>query len=191
MIKINLKIVTVVILLLSIISVQGQSLYPGFPEKFDAKMEKDDYKESEIEFSSGLWRLKGVKLVAHKWGIDVEDDGTKGLMFQGNTTRLFVAEMKFDLPDGASKVTVKASSAGKDASCKWILQASTDGGKKWRRVSNEVLTDNKTAKEEVFKVNINGSVRFRILKLGLGNAREDASIENGRLVIDNFAVYKK
>ncbi|HMR17831.1 MAG TPA: hypothetical protein PKA53_00910 [Sphingobacterium sp.] len=169
----------------------AQTIYPGFPEKFDTEIEKDDYKDAELQFTTGPWRLKGVKLVTNKWGIDVEDDGTKGLMFQGNSTRLFVAEMKFDLPEGASRVTVKASSAGKDASCKWVLQASTDGGKKWKRVSNEVLTDNKAAREETFKVNFKAPVRFRILKLGLGNDKEDSSIRNGRLVIDNFTVYKK
>jgi len=169
----------------------GQSVYPGFPEKFDTQIEKDNYKDTELQLNTGLWRLKGVKLVMKKWGIEVADDGTKGLMFQGNSTRLFVAEMKFDLPDGASKVSVMVSSAGQDPSCKWILQASTDGGNKWKRISNEVLTDNKTPKEETFNVNIKGPVRFRIMKLGLGNAKEDPSIENGRLVIDNFTVYKK
>lgn len=169
----------------------AQAVYPGFPEKFDTQLEKDDYKDAEVQLSTGLWRLKGVKLVAKKNGIEVEDDGTKGLMFRSNSTRLFVAEMKFDLPAGASKVTVMASSPGKDVSCKWILQASTDGGKKWKRVSNEVLTNNKTPKEQVFEVNIKDPVRFRILKLGLGSVKEDPSIENGRLVIDNFTVYKK
>ncbi len=168
----------------------AQSVYPNFPEKFDTKLEKDDYKDTELQLATGLWRLKGVKLVTKKWGIEVADDGTKGLMFQGNSKRLFVAEMKFDLPDGASKVTVMVSSVGKDASCKWILQASTDGGKKWKRVGNEVLTADKTLKEEAFKLNIKGPVRFRVLKLGLGNPKENPSVENGRLVIDNFTVYK-
>ena len=169
----------------------AQSVYPGFPEKFDTPLEKEDYKEADLQLSTGLWRMKGVKLVSKKKGIEVEGDGTKGLMFQGNSKRLFVAEMKFDLQEGASKVTIMASSPGEDASCKWILQASTDGGNKWKKVSNEVLTDSKTAKEEVFKVNVKGPVRFRILKLGLGNAKEDAAVQNGRLVIDNFTVYKK
>lgn len=185
------KTQTTLVALFMMYCLNAQTVYPTFPETFDTNAEKDDYKEEEINFGSGLWRLKGVKLVVHKWGVDVSDDGTKGLMFQGNSPRLFLAEMKFDLPNGASRVAVRASSAGKDASCRWVLQASTDGGKRWRNVGREVLTDNKTAREESFKVNFKRPVRFRILKLGLGSAKDDPSIQNGRLVIDDFAVYTK
>ena len=170
---------------------QAQNLYPNFPEKFDTDAIKDEYTDADVELKTGVWRLKGVKLVGKKKGIEIDADGTKGLQFISNNKGPMVAEMKFDLLEGASKVTVLSSSYGTDATCKWVLQASTDAGKKWKQIGEEIFADNKLPRTEEFDVNIKGAVRFRILKMALGNPKDDPAIQNGRLVIDNITVYKK
>lgn len=49
----------------------------------------------------------------------------------------------------------------------------------------------KVKQQAEFPLDIEGKVRFRIVKLALGNEKGDPSISNGRLSIDDFAVYKK
>lgn len=177
------------LLMFGVTKVKAQNIYPNFPEKFDTNYTKDEYKDTDVELKTGTWRLKGVKLISKNKGI--ESDGTKGLQFVSNNKRPMVAEMKFDLLEGASKITVLSSSFGADASCKWRLQSSVDGGKTWKWVGKEILVDNKQPRIEEIDMDINGTVRFRILKQALGSSKDDAAIQNGRLVIDNIAVYKK
>ncbi len=189
--KIKLMLGLGLLLVFGTSNIKAQILYSNFPEKFDTEFIKDEYGDADADLKTGNWRLKGAKLVTKKNGIEIEADGTKGLQFISNNKGPMVAEMKFDLLDGASKVTVLSSSFGEDATSKWMLQASTDGGKKWRQVGKEVFVDNKLARTETFEVDIKGTVRFRILKMALGSIKDDSSIQNGRLVIDNIAVYKK
>ncbi|MFD1629867.1 hypothetical protein [Pseudopedobacter beijingensis] len=176
---------------LNYISAQSQVLYSGFPEKFDTELIKESYEDGEVKLNTGMWRLKGVKLLTRRKGMEIDDDGTKGLLFVSNNKGAMVAEMKFDLEEGISKVSVQSFSFGTDAPCKWRLQMSTDRGSTWKWVGKEVVVDNKIPREEEVKINANGPIRVRVLKLGLGNPKEDSSIQNGRLVIDNIAIYKK
>src|SRR5690606_31133858 len=127
--KMKLRHLLSFLLFFGLSSAQAQNVYPNFPEKFDTDAIKDEYGDADVELKTGTWRLKGVKLVSKKKGIEVETDGTKGLQFISNNKGPMVAEMKFDVAEGASKVTVLSSSYGTDATCKWILQASTDAGK--------------------------------------------------------------
>lgn len=189
--KVKLFITLCSLLSASVFIVKAQDLYPNFPEKFDTESVKDEYGDGEVSFKSGNWRLKGAKLVTKKKGIEIDADGTKGLQFISNNKGPMVAEMKFDLTEGASKITVLSSSYGEDATCRWRLQSSTDGGNTWKWASKDVFVDNKPARTEEFNVDFKGTVRFRIVKLALGNPKDDSSIQNGRLVIDNIAVYKK
>ena len=189
--KIKLMLGLGLLLVFGTSNIKAQNLYSNFPEKFDTEFIKDEYGDADADLKTGNWRLKGAKLVTKKNGIEIEADGTKGLQFISNNKGPMVAEMKFDLLDGASKVTVLSSSFGEDATSKWMLQASTDGGKKWKQVGKEVFVDNKLARTETFEVDIKGTVRFRILKMALGSIKDDSSIQNGRLVVDNIAVYKK
>lgn len=176
---------------LSYVNAQSQDLYPNFPEKFDTNVVKEDYADGDVVMKTGTWRLKGVKLLTKRNGMEIEDDGTKGLVFVSNNKGPMVAEMKFDLADGIAKISVQSSSFGTDASCKWRLQISMDEGNNWKWAGREVLVNNKVPQEEEIKLNVKGPVRLRIVKLGLGNPKEDSSIQNGRLVIDNIAIYKK
>lgn len=184
----RIAIITALITI-SFVHANAQSVYSNFPEKFDTDQVKNEYDDAEIALKSGTWRLKGAKLVTKGKGVDIEDDGTKALQFRSNNKSMLTAEMKFDLDQGASKVTVSSAHHGADGSCKWRLQMSVNGGKKWTNVGKIVHADNKSPREETIEVKADGKVRFRILKLDLGSPKEDPSIENGRLIIDNITIY--
>lgn len=183
-------LLTCLIAVYSILPAAAQSAYPNFPEKFDTEQIKDEYDDGDVQLKSGLWRLKGVKLVHKKKGVEIAPDGTKALQFISNNKGPMVAQMKFDLKEGASKVIVTYASYGDDASCKWTLEASTDGGKKWKQIGEEVLVENKQPKTEELAVNLRGNVRFRIVKMPLGNPKDNPEIKNGRLVVDDIIIYK-
>lgn len=102
-------------------------------------------------------------------------------------------QMDFDLANGASKVTVAYSSyaAKADPPCVWSLEYSVDKGNTWQQAGNEVFAEEKLRKEvAVFNLHIQGPVRFRINKWGLGSEKFNPDVKNGRLSIDDFAVYQ-
>ena len=101
--------------------------------------------------------------------------------------------MMFDLPDGASKVSIWYASykASADPSATWRLEYSTDGGTTWIQTGGDIKAVSKTASLITFTMDISGPVRFRINKLGLGSNATDVTIENGRLGLDDFSFYRK
>ncbi len=92
--------------------------------------------------------------------------------------------MNFDVPNGASKVTVLSGSYGTDPGCTWRLEYSSDGGSTWEQIGDEVSVNNKVAETVTFLMDLDGPVRFRVLKLGLGDTN------NGRLNLDDFTIYQ-
>lgn len=159
-------------------------LYPGWPEKFDTDLVKDAYASANLELSTGNWTFNGVTLVTLTSARPINPDGTKGVQFnQRNAVPLFL-QMNFDVPNGASKVTVLSGSYGTDPGCKWQLEYSSDGGANWQQIGDEVNVTNKVAETVTFLMDLKGPVRFRILKLPLGDTN------NGRLNIDDFTIYQ-
>jgi len=100
--------------------------------------------------------------------------------------------MNFDVKKGASKVIFWYSSYGAkaDKPSTFRLEYSTDGGKTWTQTGEDIVAKVKHKQEASFIVDIQGPVRFRINKLGLGNGDADSTISNGRLSIDDFSIYQ-
>ena len=166
-------------------------MYAGFPEDFENAPAKIKYNRAGIKLKTGDWILD--KCVLQNTANDVPASGAFAARFVGDNTTPAYLQMDFDLPNGASKVTVAYSSyaAKADALSMWTLEYSTDKGRTWQQTGHEVVAENKKSKATaVFNLNIQGTVRFRINKLGAGTQQTDATIKNGRLSIDDFAVYQ-
>ena len=98
--------------------------------------------------------------------------------------------MNYDLPNGASKVTLSYGSYYTDASSTWNLQYSTNQGASWTVIGNNIKDAGPSAKTATFLMDIKGPVRFRVCKLGLGTTN-GVDILNGRLSIEDIAVFQQ
>ncbi|MFC3198372.1 DUF5689 domain-containing protein [Parapedobacter deserti] len=156
-------------------------LYPIWPEAFETDLVKNAYAAAELELSTGKWLFDGVTLVTPT---DLRRiTGMKGVQFNQNNAVPLYLQMNFDLPDGASKVTIYYGSYGTDPGCEWQLEYSVDQGQNWTVVGEPVVTSNKVGETATFLMEIDGPVRFRVHKLALGSGN------NGRMNMDDFAVY--
>jgi hypothetical protein len=159
-------------------------IYSFFPEDFNTTLEKNSYAMDNLDIKSGNWTFDGVTLVTITDSRPINPDGTKGVQFnQKNATPLYL-QMNFDVPNGASKVSLLYGSYGSDPACIWRLEYSTNGGVDWIQTGEDVITGNKTAQTATFIMDITGPVRFRINKIGLGASN------NGRLNVDDITIYK-
>jgi endonuclease/exonuclease/phosphatase family metal-dependent hydrolase len=166
-------------------------LYPSFPESFEGAPEKVKYDRQSLTLKTGEWILDNA--VIQNTANDIPSSGTYAVRFIKDNTAPAYLQMDFDLPKGASKVTVAYSSysAKADPLCMWALEYSIDRGKTWHQTGQEIVAENKRSKElATFNMSIKGQVRFRINKLGLGNSAANPDVKNGRLSIDDFAVYQ-
>jgi hypothetical protein len=168
-------------------------LYASFPEDFespDASV-KGSYNmtNNNVNLKTGSWRLYQA-ILANTSGRDRFNPAGKQCirMQQGLSENAYV-EMNFDLPYGASKVTLSYGSYYTDPGSTWKLEYSTDGGVTWTQVGNDIKDASATPKVATFLMNITSPVRFRINKLGLG-ASNGTTIFNGRLSIEDIAIYQ-
>jgi hypothetical protein len=105
---------------------------------------------------------------------------------QQNLATSGYVQMNFDVPDGASKVTVFYGRYSTDAKSSLRLEASTNGGSTWTNVGTTIVNEaDKLFKQATWMVNYTGPVRFRVTKIGTGTSN------NGRMNLDDFAIYKK
>ena len=147
---------------------------------------------NNVGFPTGEWHLF-YSIMGNTAGRDRVVSGENAIRIQQNLNHDAYLQMNFDLPDGASKVTFWYGSYYNDRSSTFKLEYSTDQGQTWQQVGQEIsdahtFASSSTAKEAVFLMDIQEPVRFRVTKLGLGTS--SPSVENGRLGIDDFAVYK-
>jgi hypothetical protein len=177
-------------------------IYKGWPESFEIPNfeEKKSYNMKNADGSSnnarnlstGNWTLYQSILEQTK-DRDVIVTGSQAVRFQQNLTESALLQMNFDLPNGASKVTVWYATYYTDKSSTWQLEYSQDQGATWIKVGEAVSDAARAHKMATFLMDISGPVRFRINKLGLGaSGTKDKNgniVENGRLGIDDFAVY--
>lgn len=173
------------------VKAQKGEIYPDFPESFEKKSEEDNYKKKSVTLKTGVWTMFGAKI--DNFENDKPVTGTCAIRMLGANKMDHYLRTDFDLEEGVSQVSFWYSSyaAKADKSCKFRLDYSIDGGKKWKPAGEVIEAKNKTKEKAEFNLNLEGKVRFRIVKLGLGDEKEDPSINNGRLSIDDFAVYKK
>jgi hypothetical protein len=171
-------------------------IYPGFPESFEAVLQatKGSYDlnttavpDNTVQFGTGRWKLYQA-ILGNTAGRD-RYTGTQGIRLQQGLTVPAVVEMKFDLPNGATKVTLLYGAYYTDAASSWKLEYSQDQGATWTQAGNTITDAGNWQRPITFLLNINGPVRFRINKLGLG-ASNPPTVLNGRLGLDDIAIYE-
>lgn len=172
------------------INFESGPLYAGWPESFESPdaTTKSSYNSGTnlVDLSTGNWYLLQA-ILATTFGSDkINSPGKQAVRMQQNLSSSGYIRMNFDVPDGASKVTVFYGKYATDARSAFRLDYSVDGGTSWIAASSNI-TDMPTKgnKQATFMVDVDGPVRFRIHKIGLGSGN------NGRLCIDDFAIYKK
>jgi len=139
-----------------------------------------------MDFPSGTWKLNIASI--QNQTTDRVSGGAYAIRFNFNNANPAYAQMEFDVPNGASKVTVYYGRWGGDPGSTWRLEYSTDQGTTWKQMGEHVTDAGPIAKLKTFMMDINVPVRFRVHKLALGTST--TTISNGRLNIDDFAVYQ-
>ena len=168
-------------------------IYAGFPETF----EPQDPAQANVYYgpagttlilSTGNWKINASALQNA-----TQDKKVSGYSWRSgfNVNYSIYLEMDFDVPDGASKVSFyygNWGTASTGAACTFRLEYSTDQGATWIQVTNSTVSAASwVAKQLSYDLDIAGPVRFRIHRLGQATSGEG----NGRLNIDDFAIYKK
>lgn len=186
----SFKVLLIIVIFSSSASFAQKTLYANFPETFDSPdtSAKSHYKKGMLILKSGEWNFDYAILGALT-GHDYFN-GKQSVRMQQNRSQPAYIEMNFDLTEGASKVTVAYASYYKDATCVWQLEYSTDGGTTWIQTGKDIVAEAKELKIAEFPLDLKGKVRFRINKVGLGDGKKDSTIKNGRLSIDDIAIYK-
>ena len=172
-------------------------IYPNWPETFESPDgAKGSYNmpaiNNNIGFHTGDWHLF-YSIYGETAGRDRIVSGQYAIRMQQNLSHDAYLQMNFDVPEGASKVTFFYGSYWNDRSSTFQLEYSQDQGNTWNVVGEPIsdahtTTESMDSKQAIFLMNIEGPVRFRINKLGLGSS--NATISNGRLGIDDFAIFK-
>jgi hypothetical protein len=171
-------------------------IYPGFPESFESPdaSAKSSYNvtatANNIDLSTGNWKLQQAILGNTILSDKMVMPGKQSVRLQQNLTTSAYVQMNFDVTEGASKVTVFYGRYGSDPKSTFRLEYSINGGTNWVTVTPNIsdLPD-RGLMQATWMLNLTGNVRFRIHKLGLGTT--GGSIQNGRLNIDEFVIYKK
>lgn len=172
-------------------------IYAGWPETFEEPShEKGSYDMPDINNDVGLptgeWHLY-YSIFGNTAGRDRIVSGENAIRMQQNRDHDVYLQMNFDVPEGAGKVTFWYGSYYNDQSCTFKLEYSTDKGVTWKQIGESISdahtqAQSSSAKQAVFLMDIDQPVRFRINKIGLGAS--SPTVNNGRLGIDDFAVYK-
>lgn len=138
-----------------------------------------------ITASTGTWYLLQAILANTVLSDKINPPGKQNIRMQQNLTTSGYVQMNFDVPNGASKVTVFYGKYATDARSTFRLESSINGGTTWIAVGANI-TDmpDKGNKQASWAVNFAGPVRFRINKIGTGTSN------NGRLSIEDFAIYR-
>jgi hypothetical protein len=171
------------------------AIYAGFPERFESPdfTQKASYNmtatANNVDLSTGNWKLQqallGNTVIRDKYNIP----GSQCVRMQQNLSTSALVQMNFDLPQGASKVTVFYGKYYTDPASTFRLEYSINGGTNWIQVGTNVNDmPDRGFKQATFTMNILVPVRIRINKLGLGAS--SPTVQNGRLCIDDIAIYK-
>lgn len=174
-------------------------MYTNFPEDFELPsiaaggVPKDltSYNSGTNKgiFKTGEWLLyqailvdpvisgtAGRDRITGKQGIRMQRDLAK------NNIEYGTLEMQFDLAHGATKLSFNHGIYHTDAPVTFWMEYSTDSGATWTKIGESIVTDN-GAFSQTYMLDITGKIRFRVHKPG--------ALGDGRLSIDNIAVYQK
>lgn len=165
-------------------------LYSGYPEDFESPdfSVKASYAAANVALKTGSW-LFDQALLGNTGGRDrFNAAGLQCVRMQQNLSTPAYLAMNYDLLSGATKVTFTYGAYYTDAGSTFRLEYSTNSGATWLPMGANVTDAPNGSKGATYLMNIAGKVRFRINKLGLGTT--GGSILNGRLCIEDFAVYQ-
>lgn len=174
-------------------------IYAGWPENFDAldASAKSSYNmntaavpNNQVTLSTGPWML--FQSILGNTGNDRVVTAPNSIRMQQDLSVPALIQMNFDVPNGATKVNAWVGSYGASADkpALWKLEYSQDQGKTWIQTGEDKLAVNKNKELITFLMDVEGPVRFRIFKYGPGNGTTNAAIQNGRLSVDDFAIYE-
>ncbi|WP_127124417.1 DUF5689 domain-containing protein [Pseudoflavitalea rhizosphaerae] len=171
------------------------ALYSGYPESFEFPdfSVKGSYNmtaiNNDVDLSTGNWKLQQAILGSTVLRDKFNFPGKQCVRMQQNLSSAGYVQMNFDVTEGASKVTLFYGKYYTDPTSTFKLEYSTNGGSTWTQTGADVKDmPDYGSKQAVFMVNITGNVRFRVYKVGLGTST--ASKPNGRLCIEDIAIYK-
>lgn len=165
-------------------------VYKGFPETFEFPNQslKASYAAAVVGLKTGNWLLDQA-ILANTSGRDrFNPAGLQCIRMQQNLAVPAYVQMNFNVPDGASKVSFLYGAYYNDATSSFVLEYSKDDGLTWLQTGKVINNASAVAKTATFPMDITGPVRFRVKKLGLGTTN-NTSINNGRLSIEDFAIY--
>lgn len=157
------------------------AIYEGFPETFeDTQYVKPKSAPATITIGSGLWLFD--EFLIGTAGAD-RKNGDRSV--RSNKTKTSILEMKYDLPDGISKISFYHAICSSDDISTFKVQGSRDGGLSWEDVS-EIYTNTSIdlAHKEIL-LDWAGPVRIRFYKF---SATEDSN-STGRMNIDDIDIY--
>ena len=160
-------------------------LYRQFPEDFEeANPLKSTYAAANVTFRTGSWLLSNA-IVGGSYNNDRQTSGLYSVRMAQNNTSSAYLQMNFDVAEGASKVTVQHSSYATDSVSRWQLEYSKNQGVSWQAIGPVFTTHQGVKQQATIAMDLSGNVRFRINKFAL------ISGNNGRLSIDDIAIYKR
>ena len=172
-------------------------IYQNWPESFESPdvIVKSSYNmntaavpDNSIDLKTGNWKLFQA-ILGNTAGRDrFNAPGAQAIRMQQNLSVSAYLQMNFDLPNGASKVTLWHGAYYTDAISTFRLEYSTDSGLTWIAAGPDVKCASGGSEQETFLLNIKGKVRFRVNKLGLGTTSVP-NILNGRMSIEDVAIY--
>ncbi len=169
---------------------QKGRIYDKFPEDFEMPdtSAKAKYKKAELELKTGSWTLDQAILAA----VENRDrfNGKQSVRMHQNKENSGYLQMNFDLPNGASKVTFVYGVYYKDTPSAIKLEYSTDKGKSWKQIGNDIVDASAKQKTAEFAMDIKEPVRFRVNKLSIEAAKKESGVRDGRLSIDDFIVFQ-
>lgn len=168
-------------------------LYANFPEDFETPdfSVKSSYNmaNNNLDLKTGNWLLYQA-ILGNTSGRDrFNPSGKQCIRMQQNLSESGYVQMNFDLPNGATKVTVAYGAYYTDAKSTWRLEYSQDGGATWQQIGQDISDAPAGSKTATFLMDIQGKVRFRINKRGLGTTN-GTTILNGRLSIEDIAIFQ-
>ncbi|GAB3924598.1 DUF5689 domain-containing protein [Mucilaginibacter myungsuensis] len=179
-------------------------IYAGFPESFETpdaatkasyNMNTATVPDNTITLKTGSWKLEQAILGNLNANRDrYNAPGVQCIRIQQSLSVPGYVEMKFDLPNGASKLTLWQGAYSTDVSSTFKLQYSINGGTAWvdaiavGRTTANIATQTGGSRQETYLFNLTGNVRFRVMKLGLGTTSVP-NVLNGRLCIEDIAIF--
>ncbi|MGY3052277.1 endonuclease G [Pedobacter sp. UYEF25] len=125
---------------------------------------KAAYKLDTIQLATGKWALNDA--LVGSTAADIKN-GTKSVRLRSG----YIA-MDFDIA-GLTMLYIKHAKYGNDANSTWQLLMSTDAGKTYAQLGNDVAETSLTLVSDSFKVSTTGKVRFQIKKTGTSRINLD------------------